>query len=188
MDSIDQPTIPDPATVSNRDLAIRYGAIWGGSSIAISLIAYLTDNDLTMPDTGAIKWVFMLVGFAVTIWAVSSAIKTDRERLGGFINFGRCISLSAFMGLISGVISMVYMFLYGYVINPDFQSQMKDAMYAQWEGQGMSEEQMEMAASMAGMFTGPTFMAITQLIGGVIMGVIFGLIVGAFMKRERTLV
>ncbi|MBN8678911.1 MAG: DUF4199 domain-containing protein [Chitinophagales bacterium] len=188
MDTLDQPTIPDPSTVSNRDLAVKYGAIWGGSSILMSLIAYLTNNDLTMPDTGAIKWVFMLVGLGITVWAVVAAIKTDRERLGGFISFGRCISLSAFMGLISGAISMVYMFLYAYVINPDFQSQMKDAMYAQWEAQGMSEEQMEMAAGMAGMFTGPTFMAISQLIGGVIMGVVFGLIVGAFMKRERSLV
>jgi hypothetical protein len=188
MDTLDHPTIPDPSTVSNRDLAIRYGAIWGGSSILMSLIAYLTDNDLTMPDTGAIKWVFMLVGLGITIWALVTAIKTDRERLGGFISFGRCVSLSAFMGLISGLISMVYMFLYGYVINPNFQEQMKETMYSQWEAQGMSEEQMEAAASMTGMFTGPVFMGISQLIGGVIMGVIFGLIVGAFMKRERSLV
>lgn len=185
MDSLDRPTFTDPSTVSNRAIGLRYGAIWGGASILSSLLGFVSGTDLAMPDAGPMKWVFILLSVAVSIWAMVAAVRADRDQLGGFIGLGRCVGLGAFMGLISGIMGAVYMLLYGYVINPDFQSQMNAAMQAEWEKQGMGEEQIEMASSMAGMFTSPVVMSISQLIGGVIMGVIFGLIVGAIMKRDR---
>ena len=80
MDVLDRPSVPDPSTVSYKQLAIRYGAIWGGVSVLTSLVAYLTNTDPAMPTTGAIKWVYSLVGFAVAIWAVVTVIRTDRDQ------------------------------------------------------------------------------------------------------------
>ena len=58
-------------------------------------------------------------------------------------------------------------------------------MMKAWQEQGLSEEQIEMASQMAGMFTSPTSMLIMGPIGGVISGVILGLIVGFFTKRDK---
>lgn len=185
MDVLDRPSVPDPSTVPYKQLAIRYGAIWGGAGVLTSLVAYLTNTDPALPTTGAIKWVYSLVGFAVAIWAVVTVIRIDRDQqLGGFISLGRCVGIGSLTGLVAGAISAVWLFLYLGVINTGFMDQMKEAIAAQYEAQGMSEEQIEMATSMAGAFMSPTFMAISQLAGGVIAGLIIGLIAGLFMKRD----
>jgi hypothetical protein len=184
MESFDRPSTPEPSTVSNRPIAIRYGLIIAAAGVLMSLVAFLTDTDPAMPDAGSSKWLYILGGFAVSIWAISTAIKADREQLGGFISLGRCVGLGAFIGLVSGVVSMLYMLVYTHVINPDFSSDMLAAMHAQWEEQGLSEEQIEMASGMTGMFTNPIFLSFSQVFNGVIMAVIIALFAGLVLKRE----
>lgn len=185
MDVLDRTSSPDPSTVPYKHLAIRYGAIWAGASILTSLIGYLTNTDPSLPTTGAIKWVYSLIGIAVAVWAIVSAIRIDRdEQLGGFISLGRCVGIGALTGLVTGVIGAVWIFIYLNFINTGFDQQVKDAMTAQYEAQGLSEEQIEMASSMAGAFMSPALMAVYQVIGGVIFGLIIGLVAGLFMKRE----
>ncbi|MCC6283050.1 MAG: DUF4199 domain-containing protein [Saprospiraceae bacterium] len=185
MDVLDRPSTPDPSTIPFKHLALRYGAIWGGTSILTTLVGFLTNTDPSLPTTGPIKYVYMLVGFAVAIWAVIAAIRIDRdEQLGGSISLGRCVGIGTLTGLVAGVMGAIFMMLYLNIINTGFEAQMKDAMMAQYEAQGMSEEQIEMAMSMAGAFMSPTFLAITQVFGGAFVGVIIGLIAGLFMKRE----
>ncbi len=185
MDVLDRPSTPDPATIPYKQLALRYGAIWGGVSILTTLVGYLTNTDPSLPTTGAIKYVYMLAGFGVAIWAIVTAIRIDRdEQLGGYIGLGRCAGIGALTGLVAGAIGAVFMMIYLNLINTGFETQMKDAMVAQYEAQGMSEEQIEMALSMAGAFINPIFLAISQVIGGAIIGVLIGLVAGLFMKRE----
>ena len=184
MDSLDRLS-PNPSTISNRSIALRFGAIWGATSIFFSLIAFLTDTDPNMPETGGIKWLYAIIGFGVSVWTVVAAISADRHQLGGFITLGRCVGLGAMVGTVAGVIGAVYTLLYSFVINPDFQENLNIAMQAEWEKQGMDEQQIEMASSMASIFTNPMVMTISQVIGGVVLGVIIGLIAGAIMKREQ---
>lgn len=184
MESFDRPSIPDPATVSNRPIAVRYGLIIAGAGVLISLVGFLTNTEPALPTTGSIKWLYMLGGLAVSIWAISTAIKADREQLGGFISLGRCVGLGAFIGLVSGLVSMLYMLVYAYVINPGFTNEMLAAMHAQWEEQGLNDEQIEMASGMVGMFTNPVFLSITQVFNGVITAVVISLIAGLVLKRE----
>lgn len=184
MEFFDYSSLPDPSTVSNRPIAIRYGLIIAAVGVLISLVAFLTNTDPAMPDAGPIKWLYMAVGFAVSIWAISTAIKADRQQLGGFISLGRCVGLGAFIGLVSGVVSMLYMLAYAYVINPDFSNDMLAAMHAQWEEQGLSDEQIEMASGIVGIFTNPVFLSLSQVLNGVIMAVIIALVAGLVLKRE----
>ena len=189
MENLNQSTAPDPANVPYRPLAVRYGGIWGGASILMTLVAYLTNTDPSLPTTGSIKYVYSLVGLGVAIWAITTAIKTDRDQqLGGYIGFGRCVGLGTLTGLVAGVIGAVFSLLYMTVINPGFKEQMLSAMQEEWARQGMSEEQIEMAANMSGMFTNPVSMAVMQVVVGVIFALIISLIAGAVMKRERPIV
>ena len=186
MNTLDHPSSPDPATVPYRQIAIRYGAIWGGISIITSLIGYMTNTDGSLPDTGPIKWVYTLIGIAVAVWAIATAIRTDRDQqLGGYIGLGRCLGIGALTGVIAGAIGAVFTFLYMTVINPGFNDQLKEMMVVQWEEQGMSEDQIEMALNMSSAFTSPAMLAIWQILGGALLGLIIGLVAGLVMKRER---
>lgn len=185
MDVLDRLSTPDPSTIPYKQLALRYGAIWGGVSILTTLVGYLSNTDPSLPTTGAIKYVYMLIGFGIAIWAIMTAIRIDRdEQLGGYIGLGRCAGIGALTGLVAGVIGAAFLLIYLNFINTGFEAQMKDAMVAQYEAQGMSEEQIEMAISMAGAFVSPIFLAMTQVLGGAFIGVLIGLVAGLFMKRE----
>jgi MFS family permease len=186
VDTLDHPSPPDPATVPYRQIAIRYGAIWGGVSILTSLVGYMTNTDGSLPDTGPIKWVYSLIGIAIAVWAIATAIRADRDQqLGGYIGLGRCIGIGALTGVIAGAIGAIFTLLYMTVINPGFKNQLEEMMVAQWEEQGMSEEQIEMALSMSSAFTSPAMLAIWQTLGGALLGLLIGLAAGLVMKRER---
>ena len=189
METLDKTSTPDPATVSYRQLAMRYGGIWGGVCILVTLVGYLTNTDPSMPTTGSIKWLYSLIGLAVAIWAITTVIKTDRDQqLGGYIGLGRCIGIGTLTGLVAGVIGAVFSLLYMTVINPGFKEQMLKAMQEAWAAQGMSEEQIEMAANMSSAFTSPVAMALMQILFAALFGLIIGLVAGLFMKRERAIV
>lgn len=183
---LDSMPTPDPANTSYRDLAIRYGAIWGGTGIFLTLIGYLTNTDAAMPSTsGAMKALYSLISVGVAIWAIVTVIRMHRdEQLGGFIGLGRCVGIGSLTGLVASVIGAIFFAIYTSVINTGFSEQIQEAMIAQWEAQGMSETQIEQAMSMSSMFTSPAFMALSQMIGGVLIGLIIGLIAGLVMKRE----
>lgn len=189
MENFDTSSSIDPANVSYRNTAVRNGAIWGGASILLTLIGFLTNTDPGMPDTnGAMKAFYSIAGIGVAIWAVVMAVRHHRDReLGGYISLGRAVMVGLMVGLVAGAIGAVFMVLYTSVINPDYAETMKAAMQAQWEAQGMSDEQIEMAASMSGWVTNPIFLFIVQIFSGTIFGLFLGLIVGAIMKKERQL-
>lgn len=184
MSFIDQSSV-DPATVSNRSIAIKYGLYAGGAAVLLNLIGFLTNTDPSMPTTGAIKWVYTLLGIAITVWAVWAAMKEDREQLGGFISYPRCLGLGVLVGVVATVLGAVYTLLYTLVINPGFADQIKDASMEVYEKQGMSEEQIEMAVSMGSMFMNPIVLVLMQLIFGVLFYFIVTLLVGIIMKRDR---
>lgn len=177
---------PDPAKTPFLPIALRYGAIWGGISVLITLIGYVSGWDPAMPDTGmAVKAVFYLVSIGLTIWAISSAIKEDRDKqLGGYIGLGRCVGLGTVTALVSSAISGVFAVVYMSLINPDYQEGIKSKIMEQYEAQGMSEEQIEMAMGFASGFTNPFSILIMSLVFGAIFGLIFSLIIGLIMKRD----
>lgn len=186
MDVLDKPSTPDPANIPYRQIALRYGGILGAVSVALTLIGYVANMDPSLPTTGtAAKTVFYLLSIGATIWAIASAIKEDRDKqLGGFIGFGRCLGLGTLTSLVSSAISGIFTALYMTVINPGYSDQMKEAMLTKYEEQGLNEEQIEMAMSMAAGFTSPLAICIFAIIFGTLFGFIFSLIIGAIMKRE----
>lgn len=186
MDYLDQNALPDPAQVSNRNLAVRYGAIWAVAGFLMTIIGFLTSTDPALPSTsGAIKAVYYILGFGVAIWAITTAIKLDRSQLGGFISLGRCVGLGTMIGLVCGVVGGILQIVYLTVINPNYTETMKEVMTAQFEEQGLSEAQIEQAMGMASMFTGPIPTFVSFLIVGLVSGVLIGLIAGLFLKNER---
>ena len=185
MEYLDQ-NAPDPSEVSAWPVSIRHGLIWGAVSIAIGLIGYLMGIDPVMPEQNMAAQIFIgLFSLLVSIWAVRAAIKHHRDHeLGGYLPLGRGVKVGALTGLIAGALSAVWMMLYVTVINPGFSESIREAQMAQFESQGMSEDQIEMAINMSSWFTNPAFLGVSQMFGSLFYGLILGLIIGAVFKRE----
>lgn len=187
MDVLDKSTGSsyNPQSVPNRPLAIKYGLIWAGASSLLILLGFLFDMDMSLPSTAtSVKIVGGILGFAIPVVAVTLAVRDDRKQLGGFLTLGRAVGLGAITGIVAGVASGVFQVIYQYVINPGYQDQLKNAMIAEWEKQGLSEEMIETSSKVAFMFTNPFLLSVFGIIGAVFTGVIVGLIAGAIMKRE----
>ena len=122
----------NPATVSLRPVALRWGLILAGISALLTLIGFLTDTDPSMPDTGtAVKLLYGLLGFGIMIACIVAAIRQHRDKdLGGYITLGRALMVGLVTGLVAGVLGAVFFMLYATIINPDFTENMKDGMAA----------------------------------------------------------
>jgi len=185
MTTLDDSTqqIPDPSTVSMKPTAMRFGLIGGLALIVLSLIWNMTGMiDYTGEKSNMLP---NIVNWGAIIAILVLAIKKHREEdLAGYITFGRCVGLGAFLGLIMGIISAVWALLYFNVIDPDILSNILSQMEEKFVDKGMEESQIEVAMSWMSKMMSPIGMSIMAIIGTVITTTIFSLIVGAVMKKN----
>jgi hypothetical protein len=165
-----------------RPTGIKYGLILGVISIVLGLVYYL----LGWMDPQSMGSKFTSIfSFAITIAVLVMAIRHHRDSLqGGYIAFGKCVGIGLWVGLIAGIIGLVWSLVFFNFIVPDYFVSMKDMLVDTYEAQGLSDEQIEMAMKYVGWMMSPTSMAIMALIGSIFTALIFSLIVGAFMKKD----
>jgi len=177
---------PNPKNVSMWPTGLRYGLIWGGTGILLTLIGFLTNTDPSLPETNiALKFVYGILGFGIAVWCVVMAIKQHRDQeLGGYITLGRGMGMGTTVGLIAGLVTGAYMLLHVLVINPGWADQMLGAITEQYEEMGMAEDQIEQAMGFVGYMFNPVAQLVGGLINGVFLGFLIGLVAGAIMKRD----
>jgi len=173
----------DPATVSPRPTAMRYGLIWGLISVLLGLVTHFTGaNDPSSPNL-LVSVGLGIVSLGVSIAMIVLAIKQHRDQeLGGYISFGRAFTTGFWVVLVSLLISVIWTLVYTNFIAPELFSM--DMLVEQWEEAGMSEAEIENAASMTGMFMTPVGVTAMAAIGGLIWGSILALIISAVMKKD----
>jgi Protein of unknown function (DUF4199) len=185
MTTLDDSTqqIPDPSTVSMKPTAMRYGLIGGLALVVLSLIWNMTGMiDYTGEKSNMLP---NIVNWGTIAAVLVLAFKKHRdEDLGGFIKFGRCVGLGAFLGLVMGIISAVWALLYFNIIDPDLMNNILSQLEEKFVDQGMEESQIEMAMSWTSKMMSPVGMAIMAVIGAVFTTTILSLIVGAVMKKN----
>jgi hypothetical protein len=142
--------------------------------------------DMQDPNTGTLPKVVMgVAGLILSVFIYRMVMVNHRDQLqGGYLTLGQAVGIGAVIGLGSGIVSGVYMWVFGTLINPGYKDELKNSMYSVWEEQGLNEEAMEQAWRFTQYFVDPTLGGIFQAIGGPIGGAIFGLIVGLFVKNE----
>ncbi|GEM_PF-67759 len=168
--------------MNQKNHALVYGLIGGLLSVAASLVLDLTG--LVDAAAGKGTWLSSVVSIAIFVWALFTAIRKQREDLGGTISFGGAFKVAFVASVIIALIGAAYMLLYANFINPDFIEEAKQAAMEQMAAQGQSDEQIEQAMEMTGKFMTPVMMAVMGFIGSLIMGVIISLIGAAILKKE----
>jgi len=162
--------------------ALRYGLIGGLISIALGLVSYLAGMQGTIPTI--ISIVSILVSIAIIVYAIRAHRDND---LGGYISYGRCLGTGVLTALIMGLIGGIWTLVLFNFIDPDLINTMMEPQMEAMEERGMSEEEIETAMEMTGMFMNPPVMAGIALVWSVIAGLIVSLIAGAVMKKEQSM-
>lgn len=187
MTTLDNPlNLPDPSEVSVKPTAIRYGVIGALILIVVGLIFNLT-GFISYTDQSHIgNRINQIIQVLVLIGVVVLTIRTHRdEDLGGFIKYGRCLGVSTFAGLIVGVISAIWTFVYFTLIDPATLTLIKENAWEQALESGTSEEALESARGMMDFFTSAPWISSMVILFTVFITFIIALIAGAIMKKDR---
>lgn len=183
MDTLDASSKPAVPTIAPRPTAYLYGAIWAGAAAAVELIVYLLNPDpmaaMEDPTAKMLGYLSMLIAPVVIVMAVMRY--RDRE-LGGAMDAGLGLKIGFWVGLVAGVIGIVWTLLYLYGINSESLEAARNMVDEKMEEQG--GEGAEMARSIAGFFTNPIAISIFVLLGRMFWGFLVGLIAGLILKKD----
>ncbi len=180
---LDQKITPDETSVLAMPISIRYGLILG----LISVITSFAMMSMDMMDFSGQKSNVLsnVLSFGTAIVGLYLAINEHKTKeLGGFISLGRCVKIGLLVGLISGLISAVGMFIYFQFIAPDYLLSAMEQVRDGLEEKGLSSDQIEQSMGFIKMSMSPASFAIFGLIGHIIIDVLVALILGFFIKKE----
>lgn len=185
MDTLDNPQIVDPKTVSPFPIATRYGLIASLILVAVGLAFYLGGFVDMSERGGAANWISNIVNWAVMIGASVLAIRKHRdEELAGYISFGRAFTTGFLVNLIIAVVSLIWTYVFFSFVAPELIEQIVEkSMQQMSEQRGMSEEDIEKSMGMMKWMFSPLFFSISAGIAIALIGAIISLITAAIMKK-----
>jgi len=172
------PIAPPPPYWNN---VLKFGLYGGAALIAFSLIAYVSDMNMTSIMAGILAF---LITLGIAIGTGVMAIQAQRTLEGGYMAFGRAFVIGALAIAVAVFLYNIWNFVLITVIDPDYITRLKEQFVEQW-GENMPEESMnEVLKSFdeAGSI-GTTLK--NGLIGVVLNGLIGGLIAGAIGKKNQ---
>ena len=173
----------DPNSVSVTPTGNKWGLILGIVGVILALLFNLTGMmDYTGTKSNMIPTIIQYGAMAAIFYM---AIKAHRdEDLGGFISLGRCVKLGAYMGLVGGVLTAAFTFIYFKFIQPDFMNTIMEGAMTKAEDKGQDPEAVKKGMEMMSWMFNPGAMAVMGFLGSILMGTIIGLLEGLFMKKE----
>jgi len=166
----------EPQTTTAR-VGLKWGLIAGIVSMVYTAILYTTGLFLNP----GVPW----VGVVLSVVLIVLAMRNFRELNGGFMTYGEGVSMGAFTGTISALLSGSFNYLYTTFIDPTIQQQIRDFSEEQLAAQGMTDEQIEQALEFANTFQSPGVQFLMGVGGAVLASLIIALIASAFLRRER---
>ncbi len=164
--------------VTTRSVGIRFGIIAALIGIAYFLVLNVAGIDQTQ---GIWKW----VGYAITLALVILAQKQFKDKGDGYMSYGQGIGVAFWMGIVSAVISSIFVYIYIKFIDTGFLQVVKDRQIEVMQQKGMSDEQIDQGMKIAAMFMTPEAMFMMMLLGGILITIIIALIVTIFTQKKN---
>lgn len=159
---------------------IKYGGYLGAATIILSLISHYGGlQDFTDP-TSTTNIVLSVIGYVLAFALTFVGIRYYRSNNEGLLTFGEGVSVALFIGLFSGIIGAIFMYIYAAYLDPGIA----DAMMSGMDIDEMSSQEAEAAEQVMGFATSPIFLAFSAFIGSIIGGLIWGVISSAILKKD----
>jgi hypothetical protein len=150
---------------------LLYGLYAGGVSIVITLIAYYTG----IWKTDTVYWIGYLQYPFLFLFIWLAMKERKNEDYGGVMSYGQGVGTGTMVGLFSGLLLALFMWVYLTAINPDFQPWMVAQRAKDMQASNAPAAQREAAISMMEKFF------VIFAVGGAIIGQVFIAVVGSLI-------
>lgn len=164
---------------SIKSLILLYGIILAVITILISVVKYAMGNHLERNVWESVFGIALMI--ALTVYPIMLFKKGNN----GFLNLSQSIKIGLGVAAVSGIISILYFFVFANFIEPEFAKQVMDAQMTEAIKQNpeISSADLEKGREIGQKFVMP------MLYGGIIvvnlfLGFIISLIAGLAMKKE----
>jgi hypothetical protein len=163
--------------------SLIYGVYAAAGTIVLTLIEYAVGIDKS-PVAQYLAWMpVIFIGVAIYM-----GLKVRRETTGE-LTYGQGLGTGVVIGLISGGIGAIFMFIYLTYINPELMDYISEkAMAGMREGmkeQKMPEEKMESIVAASKMMFSAPMQAIFMFLGQTVIGLVLSLIIAAFTRTKE---
>ncbi|WP_353482749.1 DUF4199 domain-containing protein [Haliscomenobacter sp.] len=185
MSTLDNP-FKDSPTVSNTQVAVRYGAITSVILIVIGLIGYVTGLTNPANSNQTVTWISSLLNYGIIIGGMVLAVREHRDtNQGGFITFGKAFGTGFKTVLVLTAIQAIWMYVFMAFIAPELKDQIIQTAIDQAAEKGQDPEQVEAGMKMMSWMFNPPMMAAIVFITFLFMGSIFALVIAAVLKKDQ---
>ena len=160
-----------------KSVGIKWGLILGILSIAFFMVGIALGD----PNMTALRWVSILVIIGVIVMAH----REYKNNGDGFMTYGQGLGLGTLVAAVSSVISSIFSYVYIKFIDDNFLTNAREMQIQEFERQGMTDEQIEMAVEVSSRFTTPEMILVIGIVFGIFIGFLISLIVSAFTKNSN---
>ena len=167
-----------------RKMAANYGLIMGVIALVFAAVQYAL-GDFNLGSSGNPRqYIYAAVNFIIGLTILIMAMNKLKARNNGFLPFGKGFRLGFSIYIFSAIVGIIWLMLYMYVLEPDFQAQIMDQSAEQiYERQpNIGEEEFDMAMTWTERMTGPLAMVVISILSAAIMGAIISAIVAGIIS------
>jgi hypothetical protein len=166
---------------SIKQIALNYGVIWGLLSVALSVVAYVTNNYIDRP-----MWL-TIAGLAIMIGIIVYGLKAFKSDNEGFLSVSEALKAGLAISVIAGIIGTLYNLLFVTVIEPEFINQTLEFTRETiiTDNPDMTQEQLDMTMGITEKMMTPLVMSAMGIIFTLFLGFITSLVAGLIMKVNR---
>mgnify|MGYP005843242387 FL=1 len=164
---------------SIKSLILLYGSILAVATILISVVKYAMGNHLERNAWESILGIALIIGLTVY------PIMQFKQGNNGLLNLSQSIKIGLGIAAVSGILSIIYFYVFANFIEPDFATDVMNAQISEAINQNpnLSASDLEKGREVGQKFVMP------MLYGGIIavnlfLGFIISLIAGLTMKKE----
>jgi hypothetical protein len=158
--------------------ALYYALLIAVAAIVVHLVMYLLDQN--GETAGMIIGTLVFIGLIIYV-----QLDFRNKKLGGFISYGKAVTIGFLSVLFASVIVAVYMFIYHSQINPGEAQQNLIEAKQQIYDYGLSPDQESSQIKMQEYIHTPLVYALSTILSYAIMGIIVALITSIFVKKEE---
>lgn len=156
---------------------LNFGLLLGAIGVVFNLMLYFVDAHTTQSP------ILTVVNIAISVAVIFWGLMTYKKANAGYLKIGEALKMGAGVGLVSGIISIVYMLFLTNVLDPEYASKIMDLRFAEAVQQGnMTSDQIQQAKEMGMKFFWFSYPVI--IIFSVIFGLIIGLVGGLIFKKS----
>lgn len=167
------------SSVTTTSAGLRYGVLTGIVSVIYAAVLMMTNME---QQSGA-----SVLTFAILIGGIVLAHRYFKQHNGGFMSYGQGLGIATIEGVVIGLLSGVFRYIYITFIDPQYMQTVMNSLRAKFEAEGkMSDEQVDQAVQMAQKFSGTGPLSIVfAVLGTAFFAFLLALLISAITKRNR---